>query len=125
MLLSNTWCPIAGFRALKIFLAFATEYKQRIYQLDYVAAFLQADMTERRFTTFPSGWKELLKNYPDLHQWLGVPLRLKKSLYGDRVANLAWDDTQSQWLTSASIGFTRLPSEGSIYIKRTDIGFMF
>jgi hypothetical protein len=81
-------------------------------------------MTERRFTTFPSGWKELLKNYPDLHQWLGVPLRLKKSLYGDRVANLAWDDTQSQWLTSTPIGFTRLPSEGSIYIKRTDVDFI-
>jgi hypothetical protein len=38
----NTWCPIAGFRALKIFLAFAVECKQRVYQLDYVAAFLQA-----------------------------------------------------------------------------------
>jgi hypothetical protein len=77
ILTSNTWCPIAGLRALKIFLAFAAEYKQRINQLDYVDAFLQAGMIERRFTMFPSCWKELLKDYPDLHQWLGVPLRLK------------------------------------------------
>jgi hypothetical protein len=28
----NTWCPIAGFRALKIFLAFAAECRQRVYQ---------------------------------------------------------------------------------------------
>jgi hypothetical protein len=51
---SNTWGPIAGFRALKIFLAFTAEYKQRIYQLDYVADFLQAGMIERRFIMFPS-----------------------------------------------------------------------
>jgi hypothetical protein len=114
----NTWCPIAGFRALKIFLAFAVECKQRVYQLDYVAAF------RCNFTIFPSGWKELLKDYPDLHQWFGVPLRLRKSLYGDRVANLAWDETQSQWLTSGEIGFTRLLSEGSIYLKTTTIGFI-
>jgi aspartate-semialdehyde dehydrogenase len=51
---SNTWCPIAGFRALKIFLAFPAECKQRLYQLDYVAAFLQADMNERRFSSLTS-----------------------------------------------------------------------
>jgi hypothetical protein len=77
----NTWCPIAGFRALKIFLAFAAECRQRVHQLDYVAAFLQADVVGRKFTKFPGDWKELLKGYPDLQQWLGVPLLLKKSLY--------------------------------------------
>jgi hypothetical protein len=41
-----------------------------------------------------------------------------------RVANLAWDETQSQWLTSPDIGFTRLPSEGSIYIKRRNQDFI-
>jgi hypothetical protein len=49
---------------------------------------------------------------------------LKKSLYGDRVANLAWDETQSRWLTSSEIGFARHPSEGSIYIKRTETDFI-
>lgn len=113
----DTWCPIAGFRALKIFLAFAVQCRQRIYQLDFVAAFLQADVIERKFVRFPEQWKELLKDYQELHKWIGVPLRLRKSLYGDRVANLAWDATQSKWLTSTEVGFTRLPSEESIYIK--------
>jgi hypothetical protein len=81
----DTWCPIVGFRVLKIYLAFAAQHKQRIYQLDFVAAFLQADVLGRKFTTFPLEWKELLADHPDLHPWLGVPLRLKKSLYGDRV----------------------------------------
>jgi hypothetical protein len=48
----DTWCPIAGFRALKMFLAFAAECQQRVYQLDYVAAFLQADVIGRKFTQF-------------------------------------------------------------------------
>ena len=115
---NEAWCPIAGFRALKMFLAFAAMIKARIYQLDYVAAFLQADVLGRKFTTFPNTWKELLEGEPELQKWCGIPLRLNKSLYGDRVANLAWDKTQSQWLTSPEIGFSRLPSEGSIYIKR-------
>jgi hypothetical protein len=120
MFTPDTWCPIVGFRALKMFLAFAAECQQRVYQLVYVAAFLQADVIGRKFTKFPEHRKDLLRDYPDLHRWLGVPLRLKKSLYGDRVANLAWDKTQSKWLTTPEIGFTRLPSEGSIYIKRTE-----
>jgi Reverse transcriptase (RNA-dependent DNA polymerase) len=118
VMIGDTWCPIAGFRALRIFLAYAARIKARIYQLDYVAAFLQAAVLGRKFTTFPIQWKELLENEPELQKWCGVPLRLNKSLYGDRVANLAWDKTQSKWLTSEEIGFSRLPSEGSIYIKR-------
>ena len=62
----------------------------------------------------PSEWKEILPEYAN---WFGVPLLLRKSLYGDRVANKAWDETQSEWLTSPDIGFSHLYSEGSIYMK--------
>jgi hypothetical protein len=120
----DTWYPIARFRALKIFLAFAIECKQLIHQLDNVAAFFQADVIGRKFTIFPKGGKEILSDFPDLHQWLGVPLRLKKSLYGYRVANLAWDEAKSKWLFSTEIGFSRFSTEGSMYVKRTDAGFV-
>jgi Reverse transcriptase (RNA-dependent DNA polymerase) len=116
----DTWCPIASFRSFKIFLAMAARWRQRIFQLDYVAAFLQADVIGRKFTSLPKEWKDLFKNNTEVHQYLGTPLRLNKLFYGDRVANLAWDETQSAWLTSEEIGFQRLPSDGSIYIKRTD-----
>jgi hypothetical protein len=88
------------------------------------AAFLQADVIGRKFTKFPEEWRDLLRDYPELHQWIGMPLRLKKSLYGYRVANFAWDETQSKWLSSPEIGFTRLPSEGSIYIKSLNDDFI-
>ena len=36
----DTWCLIAGFRALRIFLAIGARQKCRIFQLDFVGAFL-------------------------------------------------------------------------------------
>ena len=55
---------------------------------------------------------------------LGRPLLLKKSLYGDTVANIAWDNCQSEWLMSKEIGFTRLMTDGSIYVKRDGDDFI-
>jgi hypothetical protein len=49
----NTWCPVAGFRSLKFFLAMAAHFKTRVYQLDYVAAFLQSPAKGRKFTVLP------------------------------------------------------------------------
>ncbi|KAG7355467.1 reverse transcriptase RNA-dependent DNA polymerase [Nitzschia inconspicua] len=72
----------------------------------------------------PIEWKEMFKANTEVHKWLGKPLRLTKSLYGDRVANLAWDETQSNWMTSPEIGFQRIPSERSIYVKKTMEGMM-
>jgi hypothetical protein len=69
----DTWCPIAGFRSFKIFLAMAARYKQRIYQLDYVAAFLQADVIGRKFTILPTEWKQLFTKNKEIHEWLSIP----------------------------------------------------
>jgi hypothetical protein len=38
-------------------------------------------------------WKDFM---PELSEWFGVPLMLAKSLYGNQVANLAWDETQEE-----------------------------
>jgi hypothetical protein len=59
-------------------------------------------------------WKDFM---PELSEWFGVPLMLAKSLYGDQVADLAWDETQEEWLTSDKIGIRRMPSEYSIFIN--------
>jgi hypothetical protein len=64
-----------------LFLAMATRFKKRIYQLDYVAAFLQADVIGRKFTILPAEWKQFFKTNTEIHEWLGVPLLLKKSLF--------------------------------------------
>jgi hypothetical protein len=42
----DTWCPIAGFRALCIFLAMAARQRCRAFQLDFVGAFLQSNAVD-------------------------------------------------------------------------------
>jgi hypothetical protein len=107
----DTWCPIAGFRALRIFLAIAARQKCRIFQLDFVGAFLQSFAVDRTVTMLPKEWAVL---FPDLAEWFGIPLLCRKSLYGGQYCNKSWDDHLSSWL--ANYGLIRLESEGSIFM---------
>ena len=59
----DTWCPIAGFRALRIFLAIRARQKCRIFQLNFVRAFLQSFAVDRTAITLPKEWAVL---FPDL-----------------------------------------------------------
>ena len=65
----DTWCPIASFRELCIFLVFAAHLKCRIYQLDFIGAFLQAVARNRVFRMLPIEWKDL---FPNLAEWFGI-----------------------------------------------------
>ena len=116
----DTWCPIAGFRALRIFLAFASQSKCRVYQLDFIGAFLQASSRNTTYTTSPAKWAEF---FPDMAAWFGKALRLKKSLYGAVDAGRNWDDELHAWLSSQD--FLRCPAEGSIYFKFQGEWFLF
>jgi hypothetical protein len=49
----DTWSPTASFRALKMFLALACKCKVRVKHLDFVGAFLQANIRARIFVTIP------------------------------------------------------------------------
>jgi hypothetical protein len=58
-------------------------------KLGKVAAFLQADVMGRKFTTLQTEWKNTFMQNKEIHPWLDVPLLLKNSLYGDELANQA------------------------------------
>ena len=117
----DTWCSIGGFDAVKKFLALAAHHKCRVYQLDYIGAFLQAIARGRVITMLPTEWKEF---FPDLAEYFGVPLLLLKSLYGQIQSSKNWDETQSDWLIN-EYGFERCPSEESIYIFRKGDLFIY
>jgi hypothetical protein len=53
-LLEDKWSPTASFRALKMFLAHAARLKVRVKQLDFIGAFLQANVRSRVFIKFPT-----------------------------------------------------------------------
>jgi hypothetical protein len=49
----DSWSPTAPFRSLKMFLADAARNKCRVHQLDFVGAFLQANVRGRIFVSLP------------------------------------------------------------------------
>ena len=71
----------------------AAKLKFRVYQLDFIGAFLQAVARNRVFTMLPVEWKEL---FPELAEWFGKPLLLLKSLYGQTDSGKNWDLDQSE-----------------------------
>ena len=48
-MIEYTWSPTASMRTLKYFLADAAKHKARVHQLDFIGAFLQANVKNRVF----------------------------------------------------------------------------
>jgi hypothetical protein len=110
----DTWCAVAGFRALKKFLSVAARAKCRTCQLNFIGAFLQACAIDRTVTMLPIEWKELFPKFAD---WFGMPLLCMKSIYGGSHANRSFDMHLSQWLENDQ-HLIHCSSEGSIFTRR-------
>ena len=57
----------------------AVKHKERVYQLDFIEAFLQAKVKNRVFVKLDSRYAE---NFPEYSNYFGIALRLLKSMYG-------------------------------------------
>jgi hypothetical protein len=57
----------ASFRLLKVFLADAARLRKRIYQSDFIAAYLQSRMDRIVYVRLPI---EFIEFFPDLAEWL-------------------------------------------------------
>ncbi len=51
--MEDSWSPTAPFRSLKMFLADAARNRCRVHQLDFVGAFLQANVRGKIFVSLP------------------------------------------------------------------------
>jgi Reverse transcriptase (RNA-dependent DNA polymerase) len=86
--------PLASFRLLKIFLSEAARRKRRVYQADFIGAYLQANMDRTVYVRLPAEYSE---HFKDLSQWFGVPLLLPKSAYGINSAGRLWAEELFEW----------------------------
>jgi hypothetical protein len=57
--MEDSWSPTAPFRSLKMFLADAARNRCRVHQLDFVGAFLQANVRGRIFVTLPKVYGDI------------------------------------------------------------------
>ena len=110
----NTWSPTASTRLLKCFMADAISNGTKIYQLDFIQAFIQSEARKRIFVILDKEYKTFC---PSLTNHLGRPLKLKKCLYGADFSGKFWYDTLDEFLTT-QINFTRSRVEGCLHIYR-------
>ena len=113
----NVWSPTSSTRLLKRFIADAIYNGSKIYQLDFIQAFIQSEVKRRIFVTLDKEYKQFC---PDLSEHLGRPLRLKKCLYGADFSGKSWYDTLDEFLTSNEMNFKRSMVEGCLYAYRKD-----
>ena len=108
----NNWSPTASTRLLKCFLADAILNKSKIYQLDFIQAFIQSDTKRRIFVILDKVYSTFC---PKLSNHIGRPLRLKKCLYGADFSGKNWYETLDTFLTS-DLNFIRSRVEGCLYV---------
>jgi Reverse transcriptase (RNA-dependent DNA polymerase) len=102
--------PLASFRLLKVFVADAARQRKRIYQSDFIAAYLQSRMDRIVYVRLPI---EFIEFFPDLAEWFGVPLLLEKSAYGINSAGRLWAEELFGWY--AEYGFVQSKVDPSLF----------
>lgn len=86
----ETFSPIACLEAIRLFLAYASFMKFKVYPMDVKTAFLHGDLPQEVYLKQPPGF--LKEDFPD-HVY-----RLDKAVYGLKQAPRAWYDTLTAYL---------------------------
>ena len=71
--IGDNWSPTASMRTLKYFLSDAAKNKARFHQLDYIGAFLQANVNNRVFVKLDMRCADY---FPEYAQYFGRALKL-------------------------------------------------
>ena len=111
----NVWSPTSSTRLLKRFIADAILNGCKIYQMDFIQAFIQSEAKRRIFVILDKEYKEFC---PELAEHFGRPLKLKKCLYGADFSGKSWYDTLDQFLREGPMKFERSMAEGCLYIYK-------
>ncbi|KAI3735401.1 hypothetical protein L6452_14897 [Arctium lappa] len=105
----EVFAPVARVEAIRLFLAYASFMKFKVYQMDVKSAFLYGTIDEEVYVCQPPGFEN--PSYPDR------VYKLKKALYGVHQAPRAWYDTLFTYLLEN--GFERGIIEKTLFIKRS------
>ena len=109
-LVGDTWSPTASMRTLKYFLADATKQKERVHELDFIGAFLQAKVKNRVFVKLDIRYTYYFTEYA---KYFGRALRLLNSMYGMTKYWKIFFYELTEWLLKAS--FIQSQCHMSIY----------
>ena len=111
-MVGDTWSPTASMRTLKYFLADAAKHKARVHQLDFIGAFLQANVKNRVFVKLDMRYAAY---FPEYTEYFGIALKLLKSMYGMTKSGKLFADELTELLIKE--GFIQSQCQMSIYYK--------
>ena len=114
----DNWSPTASIRSLHMFCAQAARVKKPIFQLDFIGAFLQAKVKNRIFVMLPRILGVLV---PEYAEYCGVPLRLRKSMYGMTESSRFWFVELMEWLLSDEGEFQNSATLPTLYWTRKEM----
>ena len=111
-MIGDTWSPTASMRSLKYFLVGASKHKARVHQLDFIGAFLQANVKNRVFVKLDMRYAAY---FPEYSQYFGRALKLLKSMYGMTNSGKMFADELTEWIIEEV--FMQSQCQMSIYYK--------
>ena len=94
-MIGDTWSQTASMRTLKYFLADAAKHEARFHQLDFVGAFLQANVKNRVFAKLDMRYAAY---FPEYTQYFGRAFKFLKSMYGMTNSGKLFADELTEWL---------------------------
>jgi uncharacterized protein YqfB (UPF0267 family) len=103
----DTFSPVARSKSIKIILANAAKHNLELEQLDFISAFLNAELEEEIYVRIPQGFAGAGSTSKC---WL-----LNKALYGLKQAPLRWWTTVRECLLK--IGYTSIVSDPCVFFK--------
>ena len=104
----ETFAPVARLEAIRMFLAFASHLKIKLYQMDVKCAFLNEFLQEEVYVEQPPGFEK--EDFPN-HVF-----KLKKAVYGLKQAPRAWYERFSKYLLENN--FKRGLIDKTLFIKQ-------
>ncbi|KAD2805416.1 hypothetical protein E3N88_38793 [Mikania micrantha] len=107
---NEVFAPVARLEAIRIFLAYASFKKFKVYQMDVKSAFLHGVISETVYVNQPPGFED------PLHR--DKVYKLDKALYGLHQAPRAWYETLSTHLLNN--GFRRGVIDCTLFIREKD-----
>nr|GEV13199.1 retrovirus-related Pol polyprotein from transposon TNT 1-94 [Tanacetum cinerariifolium] len=105
----ESFAPVAGIKAIRIFIANAASKNMTIYQMDVKTEFLNGKLKEEVYVSQPEGFVDL--DHPT-HVY-----HLKKALYGLKQAPQAWYDILSRFLLNKN--FSKGAVDPTLFTQKT------
>ena len=108
----ETYAPVVRYSSLRMIIALCAHYDWELHHMDVKSAYLNGDLEEEIYMHLPDG----VQRKKGQEDWV---CRLHKALYGLKQAGRTWHSKIDA--TFKSRGFTSLPSDQCVYMRRLGI----